>query len=105
MSKRKSKSPDEDLVLRESAVAYRAETSETDYRLRTKEDKGWDDFREQCRRQMGRPIEDRIKYGFCRMYKPVLDDAPWRVFNTMEEYRTWCEENLPDYLGFKRIPE
>ncbi len=59
-------------------------------------------FRDQCRRQMSRPLEQRIKYGFCRMYKPVLDDAPWRAFNTMAEYRAWCEANLPDYLGFKR---
>jgi hypothetical protein len=65
------------------------------------EDRGWEDFREQCRRQMQRPMEDRIKYGFCRMYKPVLDDAPWRAFETMAEYREWCATHLPDYLGFK----
>ena len=65
------------------------------------EDEGWAEFREQCRRQMARPIEERIKYGFCRMYKPVLDDAPYRVFETMAEYRKWCADNLPDYLGFK----
>jgi hypothetical protein len=59
------------------------------------------EFAEQCRRQMERPIEERIRYGFCRMYKPVLDDAPYRVFDTMAEYRKWCAENLPDYLGFK----
>jgi hypothetical protein len=35
------------------------------------------------------------------MHKPVLDDAPWRVFNTMAEYREWCAANLPEYLGFK----
>jgi hypothetical protein len=51
---------------------------------------------------MQRSIEDRIKYGFCRMYKPVLDDAPWRAFETMAEYREWCATHLPDYLGFKR---
>lgn len=50
---------------------------------------------------MGRPLALRLKYGFCRTYKPVLDDAPWRAFNTMVEYRAWCEANLPDYLGFK----
>ena len=66
------------------------------------EDRGWEDFRDQCRRQMQRSIEDRIKYGFCRMYKPVLDDAPWRAFETMAEYREWCATHLPDYLGFKR---
>jgi hypothetical protein len=44
-------------------------------------------FREQCRRQMYRPLTLRLKYGFCRTYKPVLDDAPWRAFNTLAEYR------------------
>jgi len=61
-------------------------------------------FREQCRRQMDRPLVLRLKYGFCRTYKPVLDDAPWRVFNTMAEYHAWCDGNLPAYLGFKRAP-
>ena len=51
---------------------------------------------------MRRPMEQRIKYGFCRMYKPVLDDAPWRAFHSMAAYRAWCETNLPNYLGFKR---
>jgi len=59
-------------------------------------------FREQCRRQMERPLALRLRYGFCRTYKPVLDDAPWRAFNTMAEYRAWCEGHLPAYLGFKR---
>ena len=65
------------------------------------EDRGWVEFRDQCRRQMQRPLDARIKYGFCRMYKPVLDDAPWRVFDTMADYRAWCAANLPAYLGFK----
>ena len=65
-------------------------------------DRGWIEFRDQCRRQMQRPMELRLKYGFCRVYKPVLDDAPWRAFATMAEYRAWCAANLPDYLGFKQ---
>jgi hypothetical protein len=60
-------------------------------------------FRDQCRRQMERPLEDRIKYGFYRVYKPVLDDAPWRSFNSTAEYRAWCEANLPEYLGYNRV--
>jgi hypothetical protein len=59
-------------------------------------------FREQCVRQMNRPLALRIKYGFNRVYKPVLDDASWRSFNSMAEYRSWCETNLPEYLGFKK---
>ena len=61
-----------------------------------------EEFREACRRQMSRPLELRIKYGFYRTYKPVLDDAPWRSFDTMAEYRAWCESNLPEYLGYKK---
>lgn len=59
------------------------------------------EFREQCRRQMDRPLALRIRYGFFRMYKPVLDDAPWRSFDSTADYRAWCDENLPEYLGFK----
>lgn len=66
------------------------------------EDQGWADFRDQCRRQMKRPMELRLRYGFFCMYKPVLDDAPWRAFDTMAEYRAWCESSLPAYLGFGR---
>ena len=61
-----------------------------------------EEFREQSRRQMRRSLEDRIRYGFCRVYKPVLDDVPWRAFESMAEYRAWCEANLPEYLGFRR---
>ncbi len=63
------------------------------------------EFREQCRRQLQRKLEDRIKYGFCLVYKPVLDDAPYRVFESMADYRAWCEANLPAYLGFRQAPK
>jgi len=46
-----------------------------------------------------RPLETRMRYAFIRTYKPVLDDARFRAFDTMEEYRRWCEENLPSWLG------
>ena len=59
-------------------------------------------FREQCRRQMDRPVALRIKYGFWRAHKPVLDDAPWRSFDSTAAYRAWCEANLPEYLGYRR---
>jgi hypothetical protein len=42
-----------------------------------------------------------LKYGFFRQYKPILDDEPYRVFQTMQEYRDWADQNLPRYLGFK----
>ena len=50
-----------------------------------------------------RPLAQRWRYSFIRTYKPVLDDANYRSFDTMEEYRRWCEEHLPDWLGYGRV--
>lgn len=50
-----------------------------------------------------RPLAVRMRYAFIHTYKPVLDDASYRSFETMEEYRKWCEENLPDWLGYARV--
>ena len=49
-----------------------------------------------------RPLALRWRYAFIKTYRPVLDDAKYRSFDTMEAYRTWCEENLPEWLGFGR---
>ena len=42
-------------------------------------------------------------YAFIHTYKPVLDDEPFRAFDTTADYRRWCEENLPDWLGYGRV--
>lgn len=47
-------------------------------------------------------LEERWKYAFIKTYKPVMDDAKSRSFETMAEYRKWCEENLPTWLGYGR---
>ena len=47
-----------------------------------------------------RPLKLRMRYAFIKTYKPVLDDASYRSFETMADYRQWCEENLPDWLGY-----
>ena len=60
-------------------------------------------FQEQCERHMKRPVEDRMRFGFYRSYKPVLDDAPYRSFETMAEYREWCHNYLPPYLGYRIV--
>jgi hypothetical protein len=39
-------------------------------------------FREQCRRQLARPLEVRMKYGFCRISRPGFDEPAVRVFET-----------------------
>ncbi len=49
-----------------------------------------------------RPLAERFRYAFIKTYKPVLDDAPYRSFDTMAEYRAWCEANLPSWLGYGR---
>ena len=50
-----------------------------------------------------RPLAVRWRYAFIHTYKPVLDDAGYRSFDTMEEYRRWCEDNLPEWLGYGRV--
>jgi len=62
-------------------------------------------FREQCRRQMARPLEARMKYGWCRVHRPVLDTPGNRVFATTQAYREWCAAHLPAYLGFQPAPD
>jgi len=52
-----------------------------------------------------RPLRDRLRYAFIHTYKPVMDDEPFRSFDTMADYRRWCEENLPSWLGYGRAPE
>lgn len=58
------------------------------------------DFREQCERNLRRTVAERMRYGFCYVYKPVMDDADWRSFNSTFEYQQWCKQNLPKYLGY-----
>jgi hypothetical protein len=47
-----------------------------------------------------RPLELRMRYAFIKTYRPVLDDEPYRAFETMEDYRQWCDRALPDWLGY-----
>jgi hypothetical protein len=47
-----------------------------------------------------RPLAARLRYAFIHTYKPVLDDARFRAFDTMAEYREWCAQNLPSWLGY-----
>lgn len=64
-------------------------------------DRDWlEDFRSQCKRNLERSVTERMRYGFCYVYKPVLDDAAWRSFDSTAEYRHWCRANLPVYLGY-----
>jgi hypothetical protein len=50
-----------------------------------------------------RPLSQRFKYAFIKTYKPVMDDASYRSFDTTADYRPWCDENLPDWLGYAQV--
>ena len=50
-----------------------------------------------------RPLRLRWRYAFIHTYKPVLDDSDYRAFDTIDDYRRWCTENLPVWLGYARI--
>ena len=49
---------------------------------------------------LSRTVEERINLGFVPVKLPVIDDMPYRIFETMEEYCRWAEETLPKYLGY-----
>lgn len=50
-----------------------------------------------------RPLALRMRYAFIRTHKPVLDDASYRAFDTVADYRDWCEQHLPAWLGYGRV--
>jgi hypothetical protein len=71
----------------------------TDESPRSPEHSEWDaEFEAAARRSL--PL--RMKYAFIHTYKPLLDDIPYRSFETMHQYREWCEKNLPAWLGYGR---
>lgn len=47
-------------------------------------------------------LPQRFENAFIRTYRPVLDDEPFRAFDTMEDYRRWCGANLPSWLAYGR---
>ena len=49
-----------------------------------------------------RTLRRHIDLSFIRTHRPVLDEGPSRSFDTMAEYREWCERELPDWLGYGR---
>lgn len=61
------------------------------------------EWREEFEAAARRPLRVRMRYAFIHTYKPVLDDAPFRSWDSTAEYRRWCESNLPDWLGYGRV--
>lgn len=46
-----------------------------------------------------RSLEQRLGM-FVKVHKPVFHDEPWRAFDSTAEYRRWCNDNLPRWLGY-----
>lgn len=55
------------------------------------------------RDSLSRSIDEHIQLGFMPMALPVIDDEPYRIFNTMKEYRKWCNKELPEWLGYRTV--
>jgi hypothetical protein len=49
---------------------------------------------------ISRSVLERIELGFVQMKLPLIDDVPYRIFDTLGEYRKWACENLPGWLGY-----
>lgn len=47
-----------------------------------------------------RSLEQHVNNSFIKTYKPVLDDAEFRSWESTAEYRQWCRDNLPEWLGY-----
>ena len=53
------------------------------------------EWRDEFDAASARPFHVRLQYAFIRTYKPVLDDAPYRSWDSTAAYRRWCIEHLP----------
>ena len=61
-----------------------------------------EEFRKQCRRQLARALAERLRFGFFRNPNPVRDLNRNLAFDSMPEYRRYCEESYPAYFGYAR---
>lgn len=68
-----------------------------------KEPKIRQDWLEEFEAAARRPLPLRLRYAFIHTYKPVLDDETFRSFESLEEYRRWCADHLPSWLGYARV--
>ena len=50
-----------------------------------------------------RPLALRLRYAFIHTHKPGLDDGGFRAFETLADYRAWCERALQAWLGYGRV--
>jgi hypothetical protein len=52
---------------------------------------------------LARTVKERIELGFIPMRLSIIDNKPYRIFNTMKEYREWCNRKLPEWLGYHTV--
>ena len=81
-----------------------AATAPTDTTVNSQpSDPAWREWWEEFEAAARRPLSQRMRYAFIKTYKPVMDDERYRSFESMEEYRRWCETALPGWLGYGRV--
>lgn len=61
--------------------------------------------REEFELALGRKVADRIRRGFTKTYKPIMDDLPYRIFHSMRDYHRWCQTELPTWLGYGKAEQ
>ena len=57
-------------------------------------------LRKEFELSLKRTVGERMRRGLIKTYKPVMDDASYRIFEKMQDYRHWCERKLPKWLGY-----
>jgi len=51
---------------------------------------------------LSRSVDERIRLGIIPLNLPVMNDAPYRVFESLDDYRAWADCEMPRYLGYYR---
>ena len=51
---------------------------------------------------LSRSVDERIGLGIIPLRLPVMEDAPYRVFESLHDYRAWAERTIPRYFGYYR---
>lgn len=69
------------------------------YYCYSKEDKGII-IKKEFELSLMRSVWERVDRGFIKTYKPIIDDAPYRFFNRIEDYKNWCNKKLPGWMGY-----
>jgi len=51
---------------------------------------------------LSRSVDERIGLGLIPIRLPVMEDVPYRVFESLEDYRAWADREMPRYFGYYR---